>query len=94
MITTETVKHIAKLARLHLSEAEEKLYAEQLGKIIEYFDELAVIDTSGVEAMSHAVNEVNLMRDDKLVTAAGHEAFLLGAPDSEGSFFRVPRISE
>ena len=94
MITPKTVRHIAKLARLSLSEKEEALYTEQLGKIIGYFDELKAIDTAGVEPMSHALQLTNVMREDIVVPSPGHEALLSGAPDRENAFFRVPKIGE
>ena len=94
MITRETVKHIAKLARLSLSEQEEALYTEQLGKIIEYFDELKAIDTTGVEPMSHALSMTHVMRDDVVVPSPGHTSLLAGAPEAEKGFFRVPKIGE
>jgi aspartyl-tRNA(Asn)/glutamyl-tRNA(Gln) amidotransferase subunit C len=94
MITRDTVKHIAKLARLSLSEAEEALYTLQLGKIIEYFDELKAIDTTDVEPMSHALSITNVMRDDLVVASPGHASLLTGAPEAEKGFFRVPKIGE
>lgn len=94
MITRETVKHIAKLARLSLSEQEEALYTEQLGKILGYFDELNAIDTTDVEPMSHALSITNVMRDDLVIPSPGHDALLKGAPEAENGFFRVPKIGE
>jgi len=94
MITRDTVKHIAKLARLSLSEAEEALYTLQLGKIIEYFDELKAIDTTDVEPMSHALSITNVMRDDLVVASPGHASLLTGAPEAEKVFFRVAKIGE
>ena len=92
MISLETVRHVAKLARLQLTEDEERLYTEQLGKIIGYFDELAAIDTSGVEPMSHALPVSNVMREDVVERDFTHEQLLKNAPDVEGEFFRVPKI--
>lgn len=94
MISSANVEHIAKLARLTLSEEEKNLYTEQLARIIGYFDELAAVDTTGVEPMSHALPVVNVMRADKVETPPGHETLLKTAPDSENSFFRVPKIGE
>ena len=48
MITKETVRHIAKLARLQLSDQEEQMYTEQLGKILDHVDALKAVDTTGV----------------------------------------------
>jgi aspartyl-tRNA(Asn)/glutamyl-tRNA(Gln) amidotransferase subunit C len=92
MITTQLVEHVAKLARLKLSEQEKATYTEQMAKIIGYFDELAAIDTEGVEPMSHALPVLNVMREDEIVAPPGHEVLLKTAPDKEDSFFRVPKI--
>jgi aspartyl-tRNA(Asn)/glutamyl-tRNA(Gln) amidotransferase subunit C len=94
MISRQTVQYIAKLARLSLSEQEEALYTKQLGKIIEYFDELKAIDTTNIEPMSHALSVTNVMREDVVVPSPGHASLLNGAPASEKGFFRVPRIGE
>jgi aspartyl-tRNA(Asn)/glutamyl-tRNA(Gln) amidotransferase subunit C len=94
MITKDTVRHIAKLARLSLTPEEEELYTEQLGNILQYFDELKEIDTTTLEPMSHALPIVNVMREDEIVPSPGHEAILAGAPDAERVFFRVPRLGD
>ena len=94
MITVDTVRHVAKLARLQLSEQEERLYTEQMGKIIEYFDELAAVDTAGIEPMSHALPVSNVMREDEVETSLPCELLLKNAPSTEDEFFRVPRIGE
>ena len=94
MITIDTVRHVAKLARLKLSEQEELMYTEQMGKIIEYFDELAAIDTTGVEPMSHALPLTNVMREDEVEVTLTHDALLKNAPSIEDEFFRVPKIGE
>ncbi len=94
MITIDTVRHVAKLARLKLSEQEELLYTEQIGKILEYFDELAAIDTAGVEPMSHPLPLTNVMREDEVEVTLTHDALLKNAPSTEDEFFRVPKIGE
>ena len=94
MISSLTVRKIAKLARLKLSEQEELLYTEQLGKIIEYFDELASLDTSEIEPMSHALSISNALRADEVEVSLSHEILLRNAPDIEDEFFKVARIGE
>jgi aspartyl-tRNA(Asn)/glutamyl-tRNA(Gln) amidotransferase subunit C len=94
MITVTDVEHVAKLARLSLTEDEKKLYTEQLGKIIGFFAELNAIDTTGVEPMSHALSVTNVMREDEVELPPGHEILLKTAPDRDDSFFRVPKIGE
>jgi aspartyl-tRNA(Asn)/glutamyl-tRNA(Gln) amidotransferase subunit C len=94
MITVADVEHVAKLARLSLTEEEKILYAGQLAKIIGYFGELEAIDTTNVEPMSHAMDVTNVMREDEVETSPGHETLLKTAPANDGAFFRVPRIGE
>lgn len=98
MITSKDVEHVAKLARLALTEDEKRLYTAQLSRILEYFEQLNKVDTTGVEPMSHALPVVNVLREDVVVTPPGHERMLQTAPDSEEvdnkAFFRVPRIGD
>jgi aspartyl-tRNA(Asn)/glutamyl-tRNA(Gln) amidotransferase subunit C len=94
VITIDTVRHVAKLARLRLTEQEELLYTEQMGKILDYFDELAAVDTTGVEPMSHALPLTNVMREDEVEVTLTHDALLKNAPSTEDEFFRVPKIGE
>jgi aspartyl-tRNA(Asn)/glutamyl-tRNA(Gln) amidotransferase subunit C len=94
MITVANVKHVAKLARLSLTEDECSQFTEQLDKIIGYFDELSEVDTNGIEPMSHPIPKGNVLREDVVVRSATREQLMEGAPVKEGSFFRVPRIGE
>lgn len=94
MIKVEDVEHVARLARLTLTDEEKRLYAEQLSKIIEAFDELKMVDTEGVEPMSHALDIANVLRDDVVVPPSGHETLLKTAPATEGAFFKVPKIGD
>lgn len=93
-ITTKDVEHVAKLARLALSDDEKERFAEQLGRIIESFNELSSVDTDQIEPLAHALPLLNVMRDDELRPLLGSEILLQGAPDKEGSFFRVPKIGD
>jgi aspartyl-tRNA(Asn)/glutamyl-tRNA(Gln) amidotransferase subunit C len=92
MIGIKEVEHIAKLARLALSDEEKSLYAQQLAKVIEYFDELKSVDTSGVEPMAQALPMTNVLREDEVVPSPGCEVMLSNAPEREGNLFKVPKI--
>lgn len=94
MITRADVEHVARLARLALSEAELERMREQLNAILAHIDALRVVDTEGVEPTSHAVPMVNVMREDEPRLGLPQEAMLANAPDRSGEFFRVPRIIE
>lgn len=88
------VDHVARLARLHLDDAEKARMAEQLARILTYIDALSELDTEGVEPTTHAVPVVNVMRDDETRPCPPQAEMLANAPDRAGDFFRVPRIIE
>jgi len=88
------VDHVARLARLHLSESEKARMQEQLAKILTYVDTLNALDTTNVEPTTHAVPVVNVMRDDELRPCLSQDEMLANAPDRVDEFFRVPRIIE
>lgn len=92
MITLKEVEHVAKLARLDLSEAEKAKYADQLGKLLEYFNQLKEIDTQNIEPMAHPVQAVNVVREDIIAPAFSREEILNNAPEVEDGYFKVPKI--
>lgn len=92
MITRETVEEIALLARLELSEAEKETYTNQLNSILGYFAKLNELDTSQIEATSHAVEIANPMREDEVHSSKAIEEVLEISPDNEDHFFRVPKV--
>jgi len=94
MISREEVRHVARLARLHLTDEEAERMREQLDAILAYIDKLRELDVEGVEPTAHAVPLVNVMRDDALAPCLPQDAALANAPDRAGEFFRVPRIIE
>ena len=94
MITREDVEHVARLARLELSDAELERMREQLNAILGYIDKLRELDIANVEPTSHAVPLVNVMREDEVVPCLPQDQMLANAPDRVGELFRVPRIIE
>lgn len=93
MITIKDVEHVAKLARLELTEEEKELYTKQLGDVLKYVDQMNEVDTSDVKPMSHAIDFVNVMRDDKVVYEQTKDELMTNAPDEENGFFKVPKIN-
>ena len=93
-ISREDVQHVARLARLELTEAELERMRAEMDAILAYMDKLRSLDTAGVEPTSHAVPLRNVTREDEPVPSAPREAMLANAPDRAGDFFRVPRIIE
>ena len=94
MISREDVVHVARLARLELSETEIERMREQLNGILRYIDKLKELDVGGVEPTSHAVPLVNVMREDEVAPPFAQDAMLANAPDRVAALFRVPRIIE
>lgn len=94
MIDERDVEHVARLARLMLTDAEKSRMREQLARILTYIDKLRELDVEGVEPTSHAVPMVNVMREDEVRPCCPLDAMMANAPDRAGEFFRVPRIIE
>lgn len=93
-VTPEEVRHIAKLARLRLTDEEELSMADQLSKILDYIEQLNELDTTGVEPMSHVLDLVNATREDVVEQRITHEEALRNAPAADSDYFRVPRFVE
>lgn len=66
MITIKDVEHVAKLARLELTEEEKEKFTKQLGDVLKHVDAMNEVDTSNVEPMAHAIDFVNVMREDEV----------------------------
>ena len=93
MITIKDVEHVAKLARLELTEEEKEKFTTQLGAVLEYVNQMNEVDTSDVEPMAHAIDFSNVMREDKVVYEQTKEELMKNAPYEEDGFFRVPKIN-
>ena len=92
MITVKDVEHVAKLARLELSEDEKEKFTKQLGDILKYVEQMNEVDTTGIMPMAHAFDVVNVMREDKVIMEQTKEELMANAPEEENGFFRVPKI--
>lgn len=92
MITIKDVEHVAKLARLELTEDEKEKFTKQLGDVLKYVEQMNEVDTTGVVPMAHAFDIVNVMREDEVVYEQTKEELMKNAPDEENGFFKVPKI--
>jgi aspartyl-tRNA(Asn)/glutamyl-tRNA(Gln) amidotransferase subunit C len=93
-ISKEDVEHIARLARLEVTEDEKGAFARQLSAIVSYMDQLRSLDTSAVKPTATVLPAVNVFRDDEVEESLLPEKALGNAPDQADGFFRVPRIIE
>ena len=95
IIDKKTVKHVAFLSRLELSEKELELYSKQLASILSYIDKLKEVDTKDVQPTSHALATLkNVFRKDVPKPSLSADDALRNAPSKDGDFFKVPRIIE
>jgi len=93
-ITRREVEHVARLARLGLSEEEIERMRAQLDAILNYVDKLNELETREVPPTSHAIPMTNVFREDAVRPCLSQEEALANAPDRAEAFFRVPRILE
>jgi aspartyl-tRNA(Asn)/glutamyl-tRNA(Gln) amidotransferase subunit C len=89
--TTSTVDHVARLARLSLSESERATFARQLDQILAYAEVLQTLDTAGIEPMCHAA-ATESFREDTPRPGLPRDTAVGAAPDPAEGLFRVPRI--
>lgn len=93
-ITREEVLHVAKLARLNLTEEETTRLMEDMGSIIGFADKLNELDTEGVVPTAHAIPMQNAFRKDEIAESFPREDILKNAPDSDGEGFLIPKVVE
>ena len=93
MITVKDVEHVAKLARLELTDEEKELYTKQLGDVLKYVDQMNEVDTSNVKPMCQVIDFVNVMREDEVIHDISREDLMANAPYEENGFFKVPKIN-
>ncbi len=91
-INEDTVKKIAVLSKISLSEAETEEFTGQLEKILVYMDKLDKLDTSDVSPTSHVGDMNNVLRADEPEPSPGTDKILANAPDRYKNYFKVPGI--
>lgn len=94
MIDRETVKHVAKLARLGLTEEEVEVLRDQLSVILENIAILQQVDVSGVSPTAHASRLQNVMRPDLAEPSYPPEVLLANAPAQEDNCLKVRAVLE
>lgn len=93
-ITKTEVEHVARLARLDLTETEIDTFTGQMDAILAYVEKLNELNTDGITATAHAVPVENAFRDDAVRPSLGADHALSNAPGRIGDFFRVPKVIE
>jgi aspartyl-tRNA(Asn)/glutamyl-tRNA(Gln) amidotransferase subunit C len=91
-IDEKTVRHIANLARLSVSDEEVARYASQLARILDYAQQLEELSTDAVPPTAHSLSVNNVFRLDQPHASWPAEKALANAPDPHDGFFRVPKV--
>ena len=94
VLSAADVEKVALLARLKLSDDERSRLRVQLADVLDYIRVLNEVDTDSVEPMAHAVDVVNVLREDEISESLPRSAALANAPETDGLCFIVPAILE
>lgn len=88
------IAHVARLARLELTEEESARFEAQLGKLFEFFRELQALDVAQVHPTAQVIPLHNVFRDDAVGQCLTADEALSNSPEREGPYFKAPRILE
>lgn len=91
-ISKKEIEHVARLARLDLSDGEVEKMTVQLDTILQYVAKLDELDTSGVAVTTHTQDVVNAFRDDEVRESLPREQALAAGPRQNGEAFVVPKV--
>jgi aspartyl-tRNA(Asn)/glutamyl-tRNA(Gln) amidotransferase subunit C len=86
------VRHVAKLARLALTDTEVTQYGAQLAGLLTFVDELRELDTEHVDATAQVIESRNVVRVDAVAACLERAEVLAAAPQAQSGYFRVPKI--
>ena len=93
-VTAETVRHVAKLARIAMTDGEIAELVPELNNILGWVDQLAEVNTDGVEPLTAVIDQKLRLRDDVVNDGDVRDAVLANAPDAQHGFFAVPKVIE
>lgn len=86
------VEKLAGLARLRFEEEEKDQIKADLQQMISFVEKLQEVDTTGIEPMLHMSSNINILREDEVRGSVTRAEALKNAPDSDGTYFRVPKV--
>ena len=93
-VDTATVRHIAKLARIAVSEAEVEALVPELNNILGWIEQLQEVDVTGIEPMTAVIPNKLRLRADEITEGGIRDLVLSNAPVAEHGFFAVPKVIE
>ena len=93
-VSTDQVRHIARLARIAMSDEEIAALAPELNNILGWVEQLGEVDTEGVEPLTAVIDQKLRLRDDVVTDGDCRDAVLANAPVADHGFFAVPKVIE
>jgi len=93
-VSPEQVRHIAKLARIAMSDEELERLVPELNNILGWVEQLGEVDTDGVEPLTAVIDQKLRLRDDVVTEGNIRDEVLKNAPDAQHGFFAVPKVIE
>ena len=93
-VTNDQVRHIARLARIAMSDAEIAALAPELNNILGWVEQLGEVDTDGVEPLATIIDQKLRLREDAVTDGDCRADVLANAPNAEHGFFAVPKVIE
>jgi aspartyl-tRNA(Asn)/glutamyl-tRNA(Gln) amidotransferase subunit C len=93
-VDTKTVRHIAKLARLQMSDPEVEALVPELNQILGWVEQLGEVNTDGVEPLTAVIDQKLRLREDVVNDGDCRDEVLTNAPDAQHGFFAVPKVIE
>ena len=93
-VDAKEVRHVAKLARIAMSDAEVDALVGEFNNILGWVEQLGEVDTDGVEPLASVIDVPLRLRDDVVTDGDCRDAVLANAPDAQHGFFAVPKVIE
>ena len=93
-VNTDQVRHIARLARIQMSDEEIEALAPELNNILGWIEQLGEVNTEGVEPQTAVSDNKLRLREDAVTDGECRDAVLANAPGAEHGFFAVPKVIE
>jgi aspartyl-tRNA(Asn)/glutamyl-tRNA(Gln) amidotransferase subunit C len=93
-VSNDQVRHIAKLARIAMSDEEIERLTPELNNILGWVEQLGEVDTNGVEPLTAVIDQKLRLRDDVVTEGNIRDEILANAPDAQHGFFAVPKVIE
>jgi aspartyl-tRNA(Asn)/glutamyl-tRNA(Gln) amidotransferase subunit C len=93
-VSNEQVRHIAKLARIAMTDEEIERLAPELNNILGWVEQLGEVNTDGVEPLTAVIDQKLRLREDAVTDGDCRDAVLANAPEAQHGFFAVPKVIE